>query len=48
VKWDEENLQLQQRKEYLLAEKIKVKEMVHRALRSMRIIKVKVKERVPQ
>jgi hypothetical protein len=32
VKWDEEKEQLQQIKEQLLVEKLKEKEMIHRAL----------------
>jgi hypothetical protein len=48
VKWDEEKVQLQQSKEQFLVEKLEVKEMVHRALRSVKFIEVKVKERVPQ
>jgi hypothetical protein len=37
AKWDEEKAQLQQSKE-----------MVHRALRSVTIVEVKIEERVPQ
>jgi hypothetical protein len=47
VKWDEERAQLQQSKEQLLAKKLEVKERFNRALRSMIVIEVKAKERVP-
>jgi ribosomal protein S3 len=47
AKWDEEKVQLQQSKEQLLIKQLKVKEMVHRALFSMRVIELKVEERVP-
>jgi hypothetical protein len=48
AKWDEEKAQLQQSKEQLLAEQLEVKEMVHRALRSVTVVEVKTEERVPQ
>jgi hypothetical protein len=48
AKWDEEKSQLQQSKEQLLAEQLKVKEMVHRALLSVTVIEVKTEEQVPQ
>jgi hypothetical protein len=48
AKWDEEKSQLQQSKEQLLAEQLEVKEMVHRALRSVTVVEVKTEERVPQ
>jgi hypothetical protein len=48
AKWDEEKAQLQQSKEQLLAKKLKVKEMVHRALRSVIVVEVKDEEQVPQ
>jgi hypothetical protein len=48
VKWDEEKAQLQQSKEQLLIEKLEVKEMVHRALRSVIVVEVNTEERVPQ
>jgi hypothetical protein len=46
--WDEEKAQLQQRKDQLLVEKLEVHERVHKALRSMTVIEVKIEERVPQ
>jgi hypothetical protein len=48
VKWDEEKEQLQQGKEQLLAEQLLIKEVVNRALRSVTVVEVKAKERVPQ
>jgi uncharacterized protein YaaN involved in tellurite resistance len=48
VQWDEEKAQLQQRKEQLLAEKLKAKEMVDRALHSMTVIELKDEEQAPQ
>jgi hypothetical protein len=47
-KWDEEKAQLQQSKEQLLTEKLKVKEMVHRELHSVTVVEVKTEEQVPQ
>jgi hypothetical protein len=47
-KFDEEKSQLQQEKEQLLAEQLKVKEMVNRELRSMTVVEVKAEDRVPQ
>jgi hypothetical protein len=44
VKWDEEKEQLQQSKEQLLVEKLKLKEMVHRELLSMTVVEVNTKE----
>jgi hypothetical protein len=48
VKWDEEKAQLHQSKEQLLIEQLEVKEMVHRALRSVTVVEVKTEEQVPQ
>jgi chromosome segregation ATPase len=48
VKWEEEKAQLQQSKDQLLAEQLEVQERVHRALRSVTVIEVKIEERVPQ
>jgi hypothetical protein len=48
VKWDEAKAQLQQSKEQLLTEQLEVKEMIHRALRSMTVVELKVEEQVPQ
>jgi hypothetical protein len=48
VKWDEEKAQLQQSKDQLLAEQLEVQERVHKALRSVTVIEVKIEERVPQ
>jgi hypothetical protein len=48
VNWDEEKEKLQQSKEQLLTKQLKVKEMVHKALRSMTVVEVKNEERVPQ
>jgi hypothetical protein len=39
-KWEEEKATLQQDKEQLLAEKLKVQEQVQRALRSVTVIEV--------
>jgi hypothetical protein len=47
-RFDEEKSQLHKEKEQFLAEKLEVKEMVHRALRSVTVIEVKAEERVPQ
>jgi hypothetical protein len=44
VKWDEEKAQLQQSKEQLLTEQLEVKEMVHRSLRSVKVVEVKNEE----
>jgi hypothetical protein len=43
-KFDEEKEHLQQEKEQLLAEKLEVKEMVNRALRSVTVVEVKAKD----
>jgi hypothetical protein len=48
AKWDEEKAQLQQSKDQLLAEQLEVQERVHKALRSVMVIEVKIEERVPQ
>jgi hypothetical protein len=48
VKWEEEKAQLQQSKDQLLAEQLDVQERVHKALRSVTVIEVKIEERVPQ
>jgi flagellar biosynthesis chaperone FliJ len=48
AKWDEEKAQLQQSKDQLLAEQLEVQERVHKALRSVTVIEVKIEERVPQ
>jgi hypothetical protein len=48
AKWDEEKSQLQQRKEQFLAEQLEVKEMVHRALCSVKVLEVETEERVLQ
>jgi hypothetical protein len=47
-KFNEEKSQLHKEKEQFLAEKLKVQEMVHRALRSVTVIEVKAEEKVPQ
>jgi hypothetical protein len=48
AKWEEEKAQLQQSKDQLLAEQLEVQERVHKALRSVTVIEVKMEERVPQ
>jgi hypothetical protein len=48
AKWEQEKAVLQQDKEQLLAEQLKVQEQVHRALRSVTVIEVQTEERVPQ
>jgi hypothetical protein len=48
AKWEEEKAQLQQSKDQLLAEKLEVQERVHKALRSMMIIEVKMEDCLPQ
>jgi hypothetical protein len=48
AKFDEEKAQLQQEKEHLLAEKLKVKELVNKALFSMTVVEVKTEERIPK
>jgi hypothetical protein len=48
AKWNDEKAQLQQGKEQLLAEQLEVKEAINRALRSMTVIEVQTKERIPQ
>jgi hypothetical protein len=48
AKWDEEKAQLQQSKDQLLAEQLEVQERVHKALRSVMVIEVKIEEHVPQ
>jgi hypothetical protein len=48
AKWEEEKAQLQQSKDQLLAEQLDVQERVHKALRSVMVIEVKIEERVPQ
>jgi 3-phenylpropionate/cinnamic acid dioxygenase small subunit len=48
VKWEEEKAQLQQRKDQLLVEKLETEERVHKALRSVTIIEVKMEDRLPQ
>jgi hypothetical protein len=45
--WEEEKSQLQQSKDQLLAEKLEVRERVHKALRSVTIIEVKMEDRPP-
>jgi hypothetical protein len=47
-KFDEEKSQLQKEKEQLLTEKLEVKEMVNRVLRSVTVVEVKAEERIPQ
>jgi hypothetical protein len=46
-KFDEAKVELQQSKGQLLAKQLEVKERVKRALRSVTIVKVQTKERVP-
>jgi hypothetical protein len=48
AKWEEEKAQLQQSKDQLLAEQLEVQERVHKALRSVTIIEVKMEDRLPQ
>jgi hypothetical protein len=48
AKWKEEKTQLQQSKDHLLAEQLEVQERVHKELRSMMVIEVKIEEHVPQ
>jgi hypothetical protein len=48
VKWEEEKAQLQQSKDQLLVEQLETEERVHKALRSVKIIEVKMEDRLPQ
>jgi hypothetical protein len=48
AKWEEEKAQLQQSKDQLLAEQLEVQERVHKALRSVMVIEVKMEDRLPQ
>jgi hypothetical protein len=48
VKWEEEKEQLQESKDQLLVEKLEVQERVHKALRSVTIIEVKMEDCLPQ
>jgi hypothetical protein len=48
AKFDVEKSQIQQGKEQFLAEKLKVKEAVNRALRSVKVVEIKAKYRVTQ
>jgi hypothetical protein len=44
VKFDEEKSQLQQEKEQLLVEQLKVKEVINRALHSVTVLEIKAEE----
>jgi hypothetical protein len=48
AKWEEEKSQLQQSKDQLLAEQLETQERVHKALRSVTIIEVKMEDHLPQ
>ena len=48
AKFDEANAQLQLEKEQLLAEQLKVKEVVNRALRSVTVLELNKEDQVPQ
>jgi ribosomal protein S3 len=48
AKFDEEKAQLQQEKEQLLVEQLKVKEVVNRELHSVTVVEVKVEDQVTQ
>jgi hypothetical protein len=46
VNFDEEKAQLQQGKEHLFVEQLKVKEVVNRSLRSMTVVEVKAEDQI--